>query len=52
MPALTTLTHNSFIRDLAARLAAKSKHPMLIVNAAIRKLLRLAYGVLKLQSSF
>ena len=54
MPALTALTHNPFVRDLAARLTAKSKHPkvafreaMVIVGAAMRKLLRLAYGVLK-----
>lgn len=47
MPALTALTYNPFVRDLAARLAAKSKHPMVIVGAAMRKLLRLAYGVLK-----
>ena len=47
MPALTALTYNPFIRDLAVRLTAKSKHPMVIVGAAMRKLLRLAYGVLK-----
>ncbi len=44
-PSLLSL--NPFVRDLAARLAAKSKHNMLIVGATMRKLLRLAYGVLK-----
>jgi transposase len=48
MPALTAITHNPFVRDLAARLSAqpKPKHPMVILGAAMRKLLRLAYGVL------
>ncbi len=52
MPALTALTHNPFVRDLAARLAAKSKHPMVILCAAMRKLLRLAFGVLKSNRPF
>jgi transposase len=47
MPALTALTYNPPVRDLAARLKAKSRHPMLIVGAAMHKLLRLAFGVLK-----
>lgn len=47
MPALTALTYNPIVRALAQRLAAKSKHAMVIVGAAMRKLLRIAYGVLK-----
>lgn len=47
MPALTAIIHNPLVRALADRLAAKSKHPMVIVGAAMRKLLRLAFGVLK-----
>jgi len=47
MPAITALTHNPLIRDFAARLEAKSKHALVIICAAMRKLLRLAYGVLK-----
>jgi len=52
MPALTALTHNPCVRELAARMAAKSKPPMVIVGAAMRKLLRLAYGVLKSNKPF
>ena len=52
MPALTALTHNPCVRDLAARLEARSKHPMVILCAAMRKLLRLAFGVLKSNRPF
>lgn len=52
MPALTALTCNPVVRDLAARLSAKSKHVMVIIGAAMRKLLRLAYGVLKSNTAF
>jgi transposase len=46
-PALTALRFNPLIRDLGERLAKKGKSKMLIVGAAMRKLLHLAYGVLK-----
>ena len=52
MPALTALTHNPCVRELAARLEARSKHPMVILYAAMRKLLRLAFGVLKSNRPF
>ena len=52
MPALTALTHNPCVRELATRMAAKSKPPMVIVGAAMHKLLRLAYGVLKSNTPF
>lgn len=47
MPALVALRHNPVIRGLARRLALRGKQPMIIVGAAMRKLLHLAYGVLK-----
>ncbi len=47
MPALVALRHNPLIRGLARRLALRGKLPMVIVGAAMRKLLYLAYGVLK-----
>ena len=52
MPALTALIHNPFVLDLKRRLTAKSKHPMSIVGAAMRKLLRLAFGILKSNRPF
>ena len=37
---------------LAERLRAKGKSPMQIIGAAMRKLLRLVYGVLKTRQPF
>jgi transposase len=47
MPALIALKHNSRIIALAARMKAAGKSKMVIVGAAMRKLLMIAYGVLK-----
>lgn len=47
MPAVVALKHNPVIRAFAATLTAKGKHIMVVIGAAMRKLLRLAYGVLK-----
>lgn len=47
MPALVAIRYNPLIRTLAQRLAANGKQRMVIVGAAMRKLLHLAYGVLK-----
>ena len=46
-PALTALRHNPTIRAVRFRLQASGKPPMVIVGAAMRKLIHLAYGVLK-----
>jgi len=46
-PALTALRHNPTIRAVRQRLQARGKPPMVIVGAAMRKLIHLAYGVLK-----
>jgi transposase len=47
MPAVVALKHNPVIRAFAATLTAKGKHIMVVIGAVMRKLLRLAYGVLK-----
>jgi hypothetical protein len=47
MAALTALRYNPIIRALGERLRAKGKAGKLIVAAAMRKLVRLLYGVLK-----
>lgn len=47
MPALVALKHNPVVLALKERLHARGKRPMEIVAAAMRKLLILAYGVLK-----
>jgi transposase len=46
-PALTALRWNPTVRDLRARLRATGKANMVIVGAAMRKLIHLAFGVLK-----
>lgn len=47
MPALVALRCNPIIRDLGQRLQAKGRTGKYIVVAAMRKLLRLIYGVIK-----
>lgn len=47
MPALSAARFNPVIRRFAQRLAARGKTKMTIVAAVMRKLLTLAYGVLK-----
>ena len=51
-PAITALRCDPSFKQLAARLAAKGKHKMQIIGAAMHKLVRLAYGVIKNQQAF
>jgi transposase len=46
-PAITAVRYNAPIRALSERLSAKGKCKLLIIGAAMRKLLHLVYGVLK-----
>jgi len=47
MPALSAIRYNPIIHALAQRLEERGKQPMTIIGAAMRKLVHLAYGVLK-----
>ena len=47
MPALSALSCNPIIRDLARRLYQRGRSGKYVVVAAMRKLLRLIYGVIK-----
>lgn len=47
MPILAAQRFNPVIKAFCARLAARHKHPMTIIVAAMHKLIVLAYGVLK-----
>ncbi|MDH4554239.1 IS110 family transposase [Pseudomonas sp. BN417] len=47
MPAIVALTHNPAIKALGQRLRSRGKAGKQIVCAAMRKLLHIAYGVLK-----
>ena len=52
MPAIVAMTHNSVIRALKDRLHERQLPTMAIVAASMRKLLHIAYGVLKNQMPF
>ena len=47
MPALVAKRHNTIVRSFCDRLAANGKNKMQIVGAAMRKLIHIAFGVLK-----
>ena len=52
MPAIVAITWNPVVKDLSERMLKSNHHKMEIVVAAMKKLLHLAYGVLKTQKPF
>jgi transposase len=46
-PAIVAMKHNPQIKALGTRLKERGKCPMQIIGAAMRKLIHIAYGVLK-----
>jgi transposase len=52
MPALSAMRHNPLIKAFYERLVAKGKPRMVAVGAAMRKLIMIAYGILKSRRSF
>ena len=46
-PAIVALKHNGIIKSLASRLSQKGLKPKQVVCAAMRKLLHIAFGVIK-----
>lgn len=52
MPSVVALQYNPHIKALYQRLREKGKPKMLIVGAAMRKLVHLCYGVLKHQTAY
>lgn len=46
-PAIVAKQHNPIIRAFCDQLLARGKHTMTVIGAAMRKLLHLAYGVIK-----
>jgi transposase len=46
-PAITALRCNPIVQALGKRLRERGKHPMAIIAAAMRKLVHIAFGVLK-----
>jgi transposase len=51
-PAITALRFNPLIKAFGLRLSVQGKSKMLIIGAAMRKLIHLAYGVLKSRQPF
>lgn len=51
-PALAALRYNPIVQQMASRLTLAHKPKMVIVGAAMRKLVHLVYGVLKSQRPF
>jgi transposase len=52
MPALVSIKFNPIIKDFAERLSGTGKAKMVVVIAAMRKLLHIIYGVLKNSTPF
>jgi transposase len=52
MPALVAIKYNASLRHFASRLRAAGKPKMSIVCAIMRKLIHIAFGVLKHQKPF
>lgn len=46
-PAIVAAKHNEIVRKFASRLSQKGKKPMQIICASMRKLLHIAFGVIK-----
>jgi len=51
-PAIVARQHNEIVKEFAKRLKKNGKTPMQIVCAAMRKLLHIAFGVLKHKRAF
>ena len=51
-PAITAIKHNPLLAAFSKRLADKGKHSFAIICACMRKLLHLAFGVLKSRLAF
>jgi transposase len=51
-PAITALKYNEIIKSLASRLSQLGKRPKEVICAAMRKLLHLAFGVIKHRRPF
>jgi transposase len=51
-PAIVARQHNEIVKEFAKRLKKNGKTPMQIVGAAMRKLLHIAFGVLKHKRPF
>lgn len=51
-PAIVAKTHNPILKSFANRLSSRGKHPLLIISALMRKLIHIAFGVLRSRKPF
>lgn len=51
-PAITALKYNQIVQTFASRLSQKGKTPMQVICASMRKLLHIAFGVIKHKRPF
>lgn len=51
-PAISAMRYNPIVKDFTDRLLARGKHKKVVIVAAMRKLLHLAYGVVKHRQPF
>ena len=52
MPAIVASRYNPVLREFSKRLSQRGKSKMVIIGAVMRKLLHLAFGVLKTRKPF
>jgi len=52
MAAVVATRHNPHIKEMNERLLANGKTKMMVIGAAMRKLVHLCYGVLKHQQPY
>lgn len=52
LPAVVAMTHNPLLKAFSQRLLDRGKVKMQVIGAIMRKLLHLAYGILKSQTPF
>lgn len=51
-PAMVAIRYNPIVRTFATRLRAAGKSKMVVIGAAMRKLIHLIYGILKSRTPF
>lgn len=52
LPAMTAKRYNPIVRSFCLRLASHGKNKMQVIGAAMRKLIHIAFGVLKSGKQF
>ncbi len=51
-PAIVAKTHNPILNAFASRLSSRCKHPLVIISVLMRKLIHIAFGILRSRKPF